>query len=174
MFEVFSERLQYLIDCKKITHTLVAQGINVHEARISEWVSGKIKAPRRTTIVKLSQFFGCNIEWLATGKGEPFPNQSDTFITGKDQIFSVNGNVNGSPSIYSDHSDRSRRSIKGGVRINSPERDLVNYPRQGGVEQTLPPDEQYLLKLVNRFKNRDEIIDEVIGMLNAKLRGVDK
>ncbi len=169
----FGERLQLLAVQKKISQAELAKGINKDPSTVNKWWNSK-RPPFSKNIAILADFFGCDAGWLSTGKGEPFPDPSDTFITGKDQIFSVNGNVNGSPSIYSDHSDRSRRSIKGGVRINSPERDFVNYPRQGGAEPTLPPDIQYMLKLIDRFENRDEIIDEVIGMLNAKLRGIDR
>jgi hypothetical protein len=42
-------------------------------------LSGKVKTPRRTTVQKLADFVECNIEWLATGKGEIWP--SDNPIT---------------------------------------------------------------------------------------------
>lgn len=69
----FKERLQYLIDIKNISQRDVANSIGVNESKVSKWVSGKVKSPRRTTIQKLANFFGCYISWLATGEGDPFP-----------------------------------------------------------------------------------------------------
>ncbi len=70
---MFRERLQYLIDQKKINQSAVAKGIGVQDSRISDWLSGEVKKPRRTTIQKISGFFDCDIEWLASGTGDPFP-----------------------------------------------------------------------------------------------------
>jgi len=72
----FSKRLQHLIDEKKIKQISVANGIKESEQQVSKWISGVICTPRRTTIQKLSDFFGCDINWLATGKGQPFTLQN--------------------------------------------------------------------------------------------------
>ncbi len=70
----FSERLQYLMDFKKFNQQAVADGAGVHRSRVSVWVNKKVSDPRRETLQKLSDFFGCSIDWLADGTGEPFPN----------------------------------------------------------------------------------------------------
>lgn len=71
----FSERLQLLVDRKKITQAALASGAGVNRSRVSEWLSGKNENPRRSTIIKLADFFECDINWLAEGKGEPFPDR---------------------------------------------------------------------------------------------------
>lgn len=71
--KTFKERLQYVIDEKKITQRDVADGIGVDEARLSVWLTGKVKKPHRTTVRKLAEFFDCDFKWLADNIGEPFP-----------------------------------------------------------------------------------------------------
>lgn len=72
----FGQRLQYVMDQEKMNQNEVAEGIGVSRSRISDWLNAKVTDPRRGTLQKLADFFGCNIEWLATGKGEPFPSTS--------------------------------------------------------------------------------------------------
>lgn len=72
--EYFKDRLQYLIDHEKIQQRELARALNTDESRISKWLSGKIKQPRRLTILKLCEFFGCELIWLLDGKGDPYPN----------------------------------------------------------------------------------------------------
>jgi transcriptional regulator with XRE-family HTH domain len=67
------ERIQYLIDLKKISQRDLADKLATDEARVSEWLSGKVTKPRRTTLFKIADYFQCDLEWLATGDGEPFP-----------------------------------------------------------------------------------------------------
>jgi transcriptional regulator with XRE-family HTH domain len=73
----FSARLQYLLDIKKIGQKDIVEGAEVDKAQVSNWLTGKVATPRRTTIHKLADFFGCNIEWLATGEGKPWPNSKN-------------------------------------------------------------------------------------------------
>lgn len=68
----FTDRLQWLIDGKKISQAGVARGIGAQPARITRLLSGDVKNPQRITILKLAEFFKCNFEWLKTGKGNPF------------------------------------------------------------------------------------------------------
>lgn len=74
----FSVRLQYLVDTRKISQKDIVEGAEVDKAQVSNWLSGKVITPRRTTIHKLAEFFGCNVEWLATGEGEPWPEGKNT------------------------------------------------------------------------------------------------
>ncbi|PHR22798.1 MAG: hypothetical protein COA36_17635 [Desulfotalea sp.] len=69
----FTDRLQSLIDVKKITQQVLADGCGLTRAQISKWLNRKVGTPRRTTIHKLADYFECDIEWLATGKGKPYP-----------------------------------------------------------------------------------------------------
>lgn len=62
------------MDLKKVNQMRLAEGIGVNRSRISLWLAQKTKEPRRETLQKLSEFFGCSIDWLAEGKGEPFPS----------------------------------------------------------------------------------------------------
>ena len=73
---LFKDRLQYLIDLKKISQTAVAYGIGVQHSRISDWLKGKPEKPHRVSCVKLANFFGCDIDWLQKGEGDPFPTQT--------------------------------------------------------------------------------------------------
>lgn len=76
----FAHRLRKLMDLKKINQQAVADGASVHRSRVSAWVNKKTDAPRRDTLQKLSEFFGCNIDWLAEGKGEPFPQSQEKTV----------------------------------------------------------------------------------------------
>ncbi len=74
----FKQRLQYLIDDKKISQIDVSIALGVNESRVSEWLKGAVKTPRRTTLQKISDVFECDIDWLADGTGEPFPTAKET------------------------------------------------------------------------------------------------
>ncbi|MGB3209458.1 MAG: helix-turn-helix transcriptional regulator [Desulforhopalus sp.] len=87
----FSIRLQRLIDIKKISQVDVAEGVGVSEPMVTNWLNGKTKSPRRTTLQKLVDFFGCNIEWLADGTGEIFPQKEQS---GGEKKLIINGNSN--------------------------------------------------------------------------------
>jgi transcriptional regulator with XRE-family HTH domain len=69
--KTFKERLQRLIDEKKVSQREVSEVLGINEARVSEWLSGKVCSPRRTSIIRLAEYFGCSIEWLSTGIGDP-------------------------------------------------------------------------------------------------------
>ncbi len=73
MEELFSKRLQYVMDIKKSNQATLSRGIKVDPTRVHEWLSEKVKKPQRTTLLKIANFFGCDVNWLATGEGVPFP-----------------------------------------------------------------------------------------------------
>ena len=85
--ETFAERLRRLIDYKKISQKDLVEATNFNKGQVSNWLSANVKSPRRTTVRQLAEFFNCDIEWLATGKGEPFPkpkpNQEKVEHTGE-------------------------------------------------------------------------------------------
>ncbi|WP_092221249.1 helix-turn-helix domain-containing protein [Desulforhopalus singaporensis] len=69
----FSKRLQYLVDSKKISQKQLGDDLGFHKSQVSKWLSGTTGTPRRTTLLKISSYFECDIIWLETGEGEPFP-----------------------------------------------------------------------------------------------------
>ncbi|BCL59942.1 hypothetical protein DGMP_06350 [Desulfomarina profundi] len=69
----FAARLQQLIDLKKIDQRKFSKETGISETQISKWLNRVVKSPRRSTIVKIAYFFECNIDWLQTGKGYPYP-----------------------------------------------------------------------------------------------------
>lgn len=69
----FTKRLQKVMLVRKIEPRDLIEGVEAHKSQVSRWVTGRV-IPSRATINKLAEFFNCNIEWLATGKGEMFPS----------------------------------------------------------------------------------------------------
>ena len=78
MKSAFADRIRILIDAKKLSQRGFAEAIGANEARVSQWISGQTKNPRRTTLQKIAITFGCDLEWLATGLGIPFPTHGDS------------------------------------------------------------------------------------------------
>lgn len=68
----FSERLQRLAKEKNIFQADLVVALKKHSSTISKWWNGEI-VPGPKNIRLIAHFFDCNEEWLATGKGEPFP-----------------------------------------------------------------------------------------------------
>jgi repressor LexA len=77
----FSKRLQSLIISKNIQQKDIARALKIHENRIGEWLSEKVKKPRAATIAKLADYFNVNPDWLATGEG---PQQHEMSQVTKD------------------------------------------------------------------------------------------
>ena len=65
--ECFSERLNYLIDESDINQKKLAEIIGTSESLITGYKKGKIK-PGIENIIKIAQYFNCDIHWLITGK----------------------------------------------------------------------------------------------------------
>lgn len=76
MFVTFSERLQWLIDKKKISQTELAKGLSVQQSRVTEWLNERVQKPQRRTLVKIADYFGCNVEWLKNGTGNIFSEKN--------------------------------------------------------------------------------------------------
>ena len=130
---LFSERLRYLIDLKKINPANLAYGVGVDRSRVSMWMKGKTKAPQRKTLQKLADFFGCNINWLADGEGDPFSNQTKpNQVTMTQNIGKVTGSVS---TIHGEFS--------GNINIGHPEKrskiaELHQIPVLGRVPAGIP------------------------------------
>lgn len=98
-----NERLQYLMDTQPggpTSPTKLAADSGVSQPNISRIVSGETQDPRRSTLVKLTNALGGNIDWLINGKGEPYAksdnvvrlqnsNNSLTFLTGGASDFTL-------------------------------------------------------------------------------------
>ncbi|WP_255533361.1 S24 family peptidase [Polynucleobacter sp. AP-RePozz3-80-G7] len=54
--------------------TELARACGVKPPSVSNWLDGKTKNLEGKNLLLASNFFKCNEEWLATGKGGPFPN----------------------------------------------------------------------------------------------------
>jgi len=74
-FELFSQRLKYLMDHKKINNITLSEGISVGSARITGWLNGSVKNPQTKTLYKMIDYFGCDYDWLKDGIGEPYPEK---------------------------------------------------------------------------------------------------
>lgn len=73
------KRIQSLMDQKKINQVDAAKGIGIDRSRFNLLLNDKVGMPRRETLLKISGFFKCNINWLETGEGKPF-EQPKTFL----------------------------------------------------------------------------------------------
>ena len=129
----FAERLQTLVDVKKISQADLAKGVSASEPMVTNWLNGKTKSVRRTTLQKLAHFFGCNIEWLATGKGEMFPpaadrRQPELTITGNGNI-QAGGKISGSRSVVG------HQGV--GLQLDSDEQRLILRLREVGGKKML-------------------------------------
>jgi transcriptional regulator with XRE-family HTH domain len=71
----FQSRLQRLMDHKNVNQLELADGADLHQSRISAWLKGVTDKPRRDTLLKLSKYFSCNIEWLEKGDGPMFSKE---------------------------------------------------------------------------------------------------
>lgn len=67
----FTQRVNFVVQ-KIGTQAEAARQVGVTDASIKRWITGQ-SDPSRINLIKLAQASGVQIEWLATGKGEPFP-----------------------------------------------------------------------------------------------------
>ena len=72
---VFSERLVLLRKEKGVSQTFAAKKLNISSPFVSELCSG-VKIPSDRTITDICREFNVNEEWLRTGKGEMFIEQT--------------------------------------------------------------------------------------------------
>ena len=66
------DRISFIIESKGITKTEFAKAAKVSQGFVSQLTSGASN-PSDRTIELICQKYGCNEEWLRTGKGDPFP-----------------------------------------------------------------------------------------------------
>lgn len=89
-----NERIQAIIDAKKIKKIDFARRLNLSQAFISELCSGA-KSPSDRTISDICREFNINETWLRTGDGEMFTETAQ-----EDQILAFMGDVmHGAPDF---------------------------------------------------------------------------
>lgn len=74
MEELFSKRLTELISNGGFTLDKIEQYVGKSNATISRYASGEIKGVKRSTIVKLANFFNVSPAWLAGFTDEKYDN----------------------------------------------------------------------------------------------------
>ncbi len=70
--KTYSERLQYVARLKKIFQKDLVLALNKDRGTISRWWTGKI-IPGPSNNSEIAAVIGCSEEWLASGKGSPWP-----------------------------------------------------------------------------------------------------
>ena len=88
MEELFSKRLSELISDKSCTLDKIEEFVGKTNATISRYASGEITGVKRSTIVKLAEFFGVSPAWLAG-----FTNEKYDHHTEKKHVFPLLGTV---------------------------------------------------------------------------------
>ncbi|WP_423063762.1 helix-turn-helix domain-containing protein [Candidiatus Paracoxiella cheracis] len=73
----FADRLNYLLDVNgfprkgKGRHNALAQMFQVSQIAVRKWLEGEGK-PKTSRIIEMANRFNANIDWLLSGKGDPF------------------------------------------------------------------------------------------------------
>lgn len=70
----FHERLQYVATIKKKIQADLVADLSKNSAAVSRWWNGTVVPGNKSTMM-LADYFGCDLGWLSTGEGEPFPGQ---------------------------------------------------------------------------------------------------
>lgn len=80
----FNDRLQYVASLKKVDQIDIVNDLKIDPATVNRWWLGKV-TPRAKSMRLLSDFFECNIDWLANEKGEPFTKPDLVTLKLRDQ-----------------------------------------------------------------------------------------
>lgn len=75
----FYKRLQYVASVKKKYQADVVADLKKDRPTVSKWWNGGV-VPGPKNMRMLADYFGCNVAWLTTGKGEPFPDPTLTAV----------------------------------------------------------------------------------------------
>lgn len=137
----FAYRLQLLMDQKKIKQSDLASGVGINRSRVSLWLNRKVTDPQRTTLQKLSDFFGCNIEWLASGTGAIYPT---TDPTGQGQTLTGNGNIQAGGRVSGTITGGGQA---GGIQLDSDEQELIFLLREFGGKKMIRKFTKELLEI---------------------------
>ena len=71
----FAERMAFVLDIFKGNVSELARNAGIAQPSATRWISGQ-SDPQMSNLVRLADAAKVSLEWLATGKGEPFPKQS--------------------------------------------------------------------------------------------------
>ncbi|WP_228266320.1 helix-turn-helix domain-containing protein, partial [Acinetobacter baumannii] len=74
-----AERLKYAMEVlppKKIKGVDLARAVGVKPPSVSDWLSGKSKKMEGENLLRAAKYLKVNALWLATGAGEPSPEQN--------------------------------------------------------------------------------------------------
>lgn len=72
-FATVASRLSFLMEKRGVTPSMLSKETEFTLQGISKWMSGSVFGLRGNSAKVLSEYFGCSREWMASGKGEPFP-----------------------------------------------------------------------------------------------------
>jgi len=82
----FYQRLQHLGFLKKVFQADLVAALKKDRGTVSRWWNGEI-IPAPKNMRKIAEFFGCSIDWLANGVGDPFPaDEKSLSIVGNGNI----------------------------------------------------------------------------------------
>ena len=70
----FAERMAVVLDIFKGNVSELARNAGIAQPSAARWISGQ-SDPQMSNLVRLADAAKVSLEWLATGKGEPFPAQ---------------------------------------------------------------------------------------------------
>jgi len=70
----FAERMAFVLDIFKGNVSELARNAGIAQPSATRWISGQ-SDPQMSNLVRLADAAKVSLEWLATGKGEPFPKQ---------------------------------------------------------------------------------------------------
>ena len=69
----FSKRMALVLDIFKGNVSELARSAGIAQPSAARWISGH-SDPQMSNLVRLAENANVSLEWLATGKGEPFPS----------------------------------------------------------------------------------------------------
>ncbi len=133
-----TERLRYLLDLKKIQQADIVADTSFDHSQVSKWISGKVKNISRKSAIKMVAFFECDLDWLMTGKGEPYPKKQGTNLT-------ITGN----------NSQQAGRDIHQQAGRDIREKNTENRTQ-------LSSSEQFLLDTLDKLPNKEELLQKFI------------
>lgn len=127
----FASRLQWLALKKKVVQADLVIALKQNSATISRWWNGNV-IPGTKNIRLIAEYFCCDVDWLASGRGAPFHGS---------------GNGESSITLIGNGSVMAGRHIKGNVTLGSQEqsalvltaeeRELVFLLREVGGKKVL-------------------------------------
>ena len=132
------------MDQKKISQKDIVEGLGFHKSQVSKWLAEKTAKPRRATLQKLAEFFGCSIEWLADGVGEPFPTgEKSLSIVGNGNIQAGRGvKISGESKVGTSDQQQAPAFV-----LDEDEARFIALVREVGGKQALRKFEAELLRL---------------------------